>query len=346
MYCTLRDNTYHFGIQIEKRNFKYLYAQRVANMTASEIITTLEDDHTQHGIEILYMREIGSRAFNLHSEASDHDAYVIFRQPPEAYAQVNTYKQNIRRDGFDDDWEVHGWNIKRFGELVYESNPTAMEFLNSSLQHYCRTEELNDLLSDFSDYAIPNANPIGLYYHYCSLAADNYEKYIQEGWKINRDAIAESAFNKYLGSMEHDPRISEDAYGNPTLSFGRVGSYPIEEAQEMGWVEPTTTERTVKRTLFIVRGICCGKWIRHNKTVPPLDFEQLLDKQEYLDTDLERRIRDLVAEKRTGNNHEIGNPFEEFIETELEYELDNEKYNTGNLDRERVNQFIGKLLAE
>lgn len=311
-------------------------------MNAEDIVNNLEEEYD---IDILVMTEIGSRAYNLHSDDSDYDAYVLFRQDPSAYIGVNTYRENVHKS-FDEDWDVQGWNIKRFGELVHKSNPTAIEFLSSTLNHYARNDHVKTAVYEFSEYAIRNANPIGLYYHYNSLAKENYSKYINEGWNINRGSIADSNFEKHLDTMAGDPRISEDKEGNTILSFGRAGNYPIEEAHEKGLVEPTTSDRSVKRNLFIVRGICCAKWVRHYKSVPPMDFETFLRQADFLADDTKDRIWDLVGEKRAGNNHTVGNPFEKFIESEFQYTLDDEKYNEDGLSTERVNSFIENLLDD
>jgi len=309
-------------------------------MSVQSIVDFIE---SKKDVDILCMNEVGSRAFNLHSDESDHDVYVVFRQPLEEYAQLDTYKQNIREDNLENDWEIQGWNIKRFAELMYKSNPTTMEYITSPLRHYTKNDEFESLIRDFQNYAVENVNPIGLYYHYQSLAKDNYEKYIQDGWEMNKEEIAKSSMGDYLGTMEHDPVLHE-VNGEIELSFGRAGTYSIEEAYNRNFVRKTTTERTVKRNLFGIRGICCAKWVKHNKTIPPIDFELLLEKETYLDENVKNQINKLISKKRNNNNENVGVILPEFVESELGTELDNGEYNKGKLDKERVNKFIKSSL--
>ena len=309
-------------------------------MSVQSIINSLED---KHNIDILYMNELGSKAFNLDSNASDHDAYVVFRQPLNEYAKINGYTQNIMDHKSYDNWDIQGWNIKRFAELMYKSNPTTIEFINSPLKLYSKNDEFKFLLDDFRNYVINNVNPIGLYYHYQSLAKKNYEKYIKENWKINKEEIEKTNMGKYLDTMNHSPRIIDDN-GGVKLSFGRAGSYPIEQAYNRDFVRKTTTDRTIKRTLFIVRAVCCAKWVKHNKNIPPLDFEVLLNEETYLDKTVKNEIENIVSKKRNNNNESVGVILPEFIEGELNTKIDNEKYNKGNLDKDRVNKFITDTL--
>lgn len=305
-------------------------------MEIRQIVSYLEDNYD---IDVLYVNEVGSRAFNLHSSESDHDIYIVFRQPLKEYAKIDTYKENITEDNIIDNWEVQGWNIKRFAELMYKSNPTTMEFSVSPLKHYVKNDEFKTIFDEFCSYAVANVNPIGLYYHYQSLADKNYTKYIKETWEINREEIAKSSMGDYLGTMEHDPKIRENN-DQVELSFGRAGNYTIEKAYDMNFVKKTTTKQTVKRNLFVLRGICYAKWVKNYKTMPPLDFEQFIEKEDFLDENILTTLNELIAKKRNNNNENVGNVLSEFVESELNTRISDNEYNKGKLDKNKVNKFI------
>lgn len=297
--------------------------------------------HFDKKVEILIAKEVGSRAFDLHSSESDHDVYVVFRQPTHRYANVNMYKENLHQVEVMENWEVQGWNIKRFGELAYESNPTIIEFLNSDLTHYSMNDEIEKSFKEFGDYAINNANLIGLYYHYCSLSKKNYEKYILKGWDTQEREISNSEWSEYLGSDYPKPKIINE-YSSEDESYLKFGDnrISIKEAENQGLVRQTTTEQTVKRNLFVIRGITCAKWVKNNISVPPLQFPKLLNKQDFIPEDIEKEIWELIELKRKGINNPVGNKFGRYVEDELKYELDNSKYNTGSLEKSRVNELI------
>ncbi len=305
-------------------------------MTIQSIINKVED---KHDVDILSVVELGSRAYNLHTSESDHDIYFVYKQPIEEYVMIDGYNENINEGEIIENWEVQGWNVKKFAELIYNSNPTALEFINSPVKHYYKNYRIEKIFEGMREYAVNNANPIGLYYHYISLSKRMYNKYIVEDWEVDEEAIHNSKLSENLQYQDSRPSIQEYD-GDVELSFGRAGKYPIQEAYEKGWVRKTTTERTVKRNLFLIRGICCAKWVKHNKSIPPFEFNKLLDKQNFLSEDEEEKIRELVDKKLNNNNEFIGKFLPEFIEKELNTKINDKEYNTGKLNKDKVNSFI------
>ena len=70
-----------------------------------------------------------------------------------------------------------GWNLTRFAELLANSNPSVIEFLNSDLEY----QECGEKWDELRDYANQQFKPIALMGHYHSLAKANYNKYIASG---------------------------------------------------------------------------------------------------------------------------------------------------------------------
>ena len=305
-------------------------------MQINKIVDELEHIHD---IEILYMRELGSRAHNLDSSKSDHDLRILFRQNPTDYIKMNSYTSNINHK-FDSEWEVKGWDIKRFSELIYESNLTMVEFLNSPLIHYTKNVYFETIIQNLQDYISKNVNLVNLYYDYHSATSSMYNRFIKR-WKINEEEIRNSSMGKYLDTMEHSPRIHINN-GEKKLSFGRAGNYSIEKAQELNFVTETTFTRTVKKYLITLRNICCAKWIKIRKEIPPLDFIELMNNQDYLDKNVECNINNLIKKKKNGNDEEINDTLlNKFIELELSTNtLDYEKFNTKELNKQVINEFI------
>jgi len=154
-----------------------------------EMIHYLEDEYE---ITILSIRDYGSRAWNLDSETSDMDAGMVFRQRPLAYMQLGGYTQNIDRKFLIDgeEFELIGWNIKRFAELLNKSNPSMIEWLNSPICYYesyikqgstriTKLENSESLFNDLREHANQEFKPIALWGHYREMGKANFNKYIE-----------------------------------------------------------------------------------------------------------------------------------------------------------------------
>lgn len=306
------------------------------------IVSQLE---SRSGIEdVLAVIEVGSRSYGLHTDESDHDCYVLFKQNPNDYAKLNTYNQNIPQEEIVDGWEIQGWNIKRFGELAEKNNPTVLEFVNSPLRHYLINQRFEPLLCSFTKDFNSEFSPIGLYYHYNSLIQKNYQKYIAVDWKIEKDNIADSEYTEYLSKNTDEIEICEEKSGK-ILRLDENLRIPIKDAKEQGFVRRTTTDRSNKRILFILRAVCCAKWVRENRSVPPLDFTQLLEEQKFLNSDIETKIQKVVDTKISGETKQADSLYRDFIDSELKFEIDRESYDQSGIEEDRVNNFIGNCLG-
>lgn len=305
-------------------------------MTIQSIIDKIEK---KNDVEVLVLNELGSRAYNIHSSDSDHDIYFVYKQPIEEYVMIDGYKENINEDEIIDNWDAQGWNIKKFADLIYNSNPTALEFISSPITHYYKNENIKNNFEILRNYSINNANPIGLYYHYISLSKRMYNKYLIEDWNINKEEIS----NSNISLKDIKPELKEDKDGLK-LCLGTYGEYTIEEAHNKNFVTKTTTKRTVKKNLFAIRGICCAKWVKNNKSIPPIKFNKLLEKQEFLSQEEKKEIYNLISKKRNGNNEIVGKILPKFIDAELKLQIDNSEYNTGKLNKQKINNFISECI--
>lgn len=115
-------------------------------------------------VRVVAARDTGSRAWGLADEHSDYDVGFVFVQPAAAYGKLGEYRASIETT--DGNVELHGWNVKRFGELLADSNPSALELVHSPVSY--RAHPAFDALAE--DIAF---SPVSLYHHYRSLAASN-----------------------------------------------------------------------------------------------------------------------------------------------------------------------------
>lgn len=98
----------------------------------NEILSFIENIAQERGIEILYACESGSRAWGFPSPDSDYDIRFIYRHPRDWYISVNEQKDSISvmpnelLDG-------SGWDVRKVLRLMYKSNVSPYEWLNSPI---------------------------------------------------------------------------------------------------------------------------------------------------------------------------------------------------------------------
>ena len=158
----------------------------------AELLRQLENN----GVKILFAIENGSRAWNMASKDSDYDVRFVFHRPVESYISLEkpddvinvAYDENMNRCGAQGSLiDMSGFDVFKYAQLLYNSNPTTIEWLVSSIVYYGS----NDL--NLRNYVLENFNPRALFYHYFSLFKNNYKEFIVEGKALT--------LKKYLYSM-------------------------------------------------------------------------------------------------------------------------------------------------
>lgn len=293
---------------------------------ADAVDAALGSVEADHDVRVLAARDLGSRAWNLADADSDRDVAILFAQEPLEYATLDGYVGSLEfavdsatrdaesepgaetaddggtvddRDGCDnidgcdgvDGIDGWGWNVRRFAELVVESNPTAFEFLHSPLR-YREFAPLQRLEDDVGE----SFAPLALYHHYRSLARRQYRKYLQgrlleDGELVFR--VLEDRGDEYLVRPASDAGDDDGAADNSDASR----TVPKGEYAE------ATTDRTVRRHLYVVRGVLYARYVRETHRFPTLDFPRFLADvaaREAFDDDLVALARDLAERKRRG----------------------------------------------
>lgn len=156
-------------------------------MDETALLEAMADFEDAHDIHIYACRDFGSRAKNMDGENSDRDALFLFDQSPRSYKRLDSEVDNIvtEKRGID----FQGWNTRKFAELVADSNPTAIEWLNSPERYY-EWHQITPELRELQHYATENFRPIALYYHYRSLAERQYRKHIKSDGDTTSDPTA------------------------------------------------------------------------------------------------------------------------------------------------------------
>jgi len=147
-----------------------------------QIIKILKNLEKQNKIKILFAIENGSRAWRMASKDSDYDVRFVFHRNSKEYLKLNksidvinaSYDENLKPckpEGALID--ISGFDIFKFAELLYSSNPTTIEWLVSDIVYYGKQNRT------FKNFALKNFSKIALYYHYKSMCKNNYLKYLK-----------------------------------------------------------------------------------------------------------------------------------------------------------------------
>jgi len=269
-----------------------------------EMVNYLEK---KYGITVLSIRDYGSRAWSLDSETSDMDAGMVFTQEPMDYIELGGYTQNIDRKFYIDgeEFELIGWNIKRFAELLNKSNPSMIEWLNSDITYYDEQKAFgikegqsykteNTLFKEIKEHANEEFKPISLFYHYRSMAKSNYTKYI-----VNRNDLSIKRHLYILRGLTY-ARYVEKTHSMPPLDYTEFYRNQLKEMRDEG-------------------------------TIPDMVYQYIGE-----------FIR---AKKNGEGSREIGDQeLWDWISDELDDHLDNEQHDVRGIDKEKVNQLIRSVV--
>lgn len=138
-----------------------------------QILNKLSEIETQEHVKILHAVESGSRAWGFASPDSDFDVRFIYVREQEDYLRLNPFRDVIEYQ-LDDVFDVNGWDLQKMLKLLYKSNPTIFEWMNSPIV-YQTSEAFQEMKSLISDYF---SAKIGAY-HYLNTARHNYHAYCE-----------------------------------------------------------------------------------------------------------------------------------------------------------------------
>ncbi len=143
-----------------------------------KIIEELNRIEKEENIKILYAVESGSRAWGFAGEDSDYDVRFIYVRNKDFYIRLDETRDVIEYP-INDSLDINGWDISKTLKLIYSSNPTLFEWLQSPIIYKKSTEieELKELAKKyFSKVKIIN--------HYYRIALEHYDNYIRDKEEI------------------------------------------------------------------------------------------------------------------------------------------------------------------
>jgi len=139
-----------------------------------QIIQKLAEIETQEHVKILHAVESGSRAWGFASPDSDFDVRFIYLHEKDWYLKLNSQRDVIEYQ-LDDVYDINGWDLQKCLQLLYKSNPTVFEWMNSPVV-YQTSEYFQNLKPVINSYFSPKTG----IYHYLSTAKHNYHAYCEK----------------------------------------------------------------------------------------------------------------------------------------------------------------------
>lgn len=98
-------------------------------LTIKKQLKNIERDYD---VRILYACESGSRAWNFASYDSDYDVRFVYIGKIESYLSLDKKKDVIVMPSIGE-YDISGWDFKKFLNLLYNGNGATFEWLNSPI---------------------------------------------------------------------------------------------------------------------------------------------------------------------------------------------------------------------
>jgi len=142
------------------------------------IKSRLKSIEEEHGLNVLYAVESGSRAWGIESTDSDWDVRFIYERKPESYLKCVGPKIRDTITILDkeiDDLDFHGWDIDKAVKYFYKQNPSLLEWMLSPIVYKESDTEIMDWLLENTTSQF---RPISASLHYMSMCRSNYKTYL------------------------------------------------------------------------------------------------------------------------------------------------------------------------
>lgn len=143
-------------------------------MCDEQIKQEIQTISSELSYDIIAARDIGSNAWGLSSEDSDHDIRLIFRESYDPN-KIGMKTGSISLPETSDDLDLSTWSLNKFAELLNKSNPSALKFASSNIQYI----EESDNFQNLCEYGLNNFNPASAIGAFRGTAKSNYQKYLK-----------------------------------------------------------------------------------------------------------------------------------------------------------------------
>ena len=180
-----------------------------------KIIEELNRIEKEEHIRILLAVESGSRAWGFAGSDSDYDVRFIYVRDKDFYLRLDVTRDVIEYP-INHLLDINGWDISKTLKLIYSSNPTLFEWLESPIV-YKTTPEIEELRNISKNYF----SKVKMVNHYYRIALDHYDNYIR-----NKDEIKLKKYFYVLRSLSSAKYVLKNNT-NPPIEFNNLRNIGI-----------------------------------------------------------------------------------------------------------------------
>jgi predicted nucleotidyltransferase len=131
----------------------------------NRIYEYLEKLEREKDIEILLACETGSRAWGFPSPDSDYDVRIIYRHKTDWYLSLSEHKDSVDLMYDDNLIDITGWDIRKALRLLYKSNASLIERIQSPIIY----KEKEGFIKDIQEVASVLYSRKATIFHYLGL---------------------------------------------------------------------------------------------------------------------------------------------------------------------------------
>ena len=211
----------------------------------------LKEIEKQEHVKIILAIESGSRAWGFESADSDYDVRFIYVREPEMYLRLDPVRDVIEWQ-LDEVFDISGWDIKKALQLLYKSNPTLFEWINSPIV-YKETREGRELRELSKQYFDVKKSVM----HYLNMASNTFDNYLQdESVKLKKYFYALRPILAVKYALENKTQ--------PPIKFNDLKDMMLEDSLKDLVNHLLELKIDSNEANYISRIVCLNKYIEEN----------------------------------------------------------------------------------
>ena len=211
----------------------------------------LKEIEKQEHVKIILAIESGSRAWGFESADSDYDVRFIYVREPKMYLRLDTVRDVIEWQ-LDEVFDISGWDIKKALQLLYKSNPTLFEWINSPIV-YKETREGRELRELSKQYFDVKKSVM----HYLNMASNTFDNYLQdESVKLKKYFYALRPILAVKYALENKTQ--------PPIKFNDLKDMMLEDSLKDLVNHLLELKIDSNEANYISRIVCLNKYIEEN----------------------------------------------------------------------------------
>jgi len=141
------------------------------------ILERLGELEAEHGFQIFYACESGSRAWGFASDDSDYDVRFVFAWPKDHYLSIRDPKDDLSLGVDPENLDFAGWELRKALRLFQRSNGALLEWLHSPIVYRQKAEILDNWRGLIPDVYDPRASAL----HYLGMFKNTWLGGIEQG---------------------------------------------------------------------------------------------------------------------------------------------------------------------